>query len=81
VEKQRSGKISDKICLIQVYKHWALIFNLKGAKVQAKIASSYIEIADQAELTLQQRLGEISKKQETLKLYHADKIWNDLLGR
>lgn len=50
----------------------------KGARVQAKVASSYISI-DQAELTLNNELGKYKSFDDTRKA--ADKVWNDLLGR
>lgn len=50
----------------------------KGAKVQVKVASSYIS-AGQAELTLQQELGGYAKLEETRAA--ANKIWNTLFNR
>ena len=50
----------------------------RGAKVQAKAASSYISM-EQAELTLKQELGDKVKYEDT-KL-EGKRIWNELLGR
>lgn len=50
----------------------------KGAKVQAKIASSYIS-EEQAELTLQQELGSFTRLEQTKAT--AAKAWNDLFNR
>lgn len=50
----------------------------KGAKVNAKITSSYIS-PEQAALTLKQELGRYKKFEEAKAA--ADKAWNDLLGR
>ncbi len=50
----------------------------KGAKVQVKVASSYIS-AEQAELTLQQELGGYAKLEDTRAA--ANKIWNTLFNR
>jgi len=50
----------------------------KGAKVQVKIASSYIS-PDQAALTLDQELGSFKSFDDTRRA--AWKIWNDLFNR
>jgi len=49
-----------------------------GAKVQVKVASSYIS-PEQAELNLQTELGKYKKLEETKAA--AGKIWNDLFNR
>ena len=50
----------------------------KGAKVQVKIASSYIS-PEQASLTLEQELGHYASFEDTRKA--ARTIWNDLFNR
>ena len=50
----------------------------KGASVQVKIAMSYIT-PEQAELTLEQELGDFDDLEEVKKA--AGKLWNDLLSR
>lgn len=49
-----------------------------GAKVQVKVASSYIS-AEQAEVTLQRELGAFSKLEQTRAA--ANKTWNTLFNR
>lgn len=56
----------------------ALISNLKGSKVQAKAASSYIS-AEQAVVTLNDELGK-DKNLEATKI-RGHKTWNELLNR
>lgn len=50
----------------------------KGAKIQAKIASSYISY-EQAELTLQQELGGYKSLEQTRTA--AQKVWNEHLNK
>lgn len=56
----------------------AFIQFAKGAKVQVKIASSYVS-EEQAALTLQQELGGFATLEQTKAA--AAKAWNDLFGR
>ncbi|MDL2257264.1 GH92 family glycosyl hydrolase, partial [Bacteroidales bacterium OttesenSCG-928-I14] len=50
----------------------------KGAKVQAKVTSSYISW-EQADVTLNRELGKHKKLEDTKNA--AAKVWNELLGR